>query len=32
MTAHPGNGYPMREKFLREGWARPKSGLADAAD
>lgn len=32
MVASPGNGFPMRATFLREGKARPKPGLPEAAE
>jgi catechol 2,3-dioxygenase-like lactoylglutathione lyase family enzyme len=32
MTASPGNGFPMREKFLREGKARLKTGSLEPAE
>lgn len=32
MTASPGNGFPMRDTFLREGKARLKSGMLEPAE
>jgi len=32
MTAHPGNGFPTREAFLRDGLAVLKPGFVEATD